>query len=416
MAYRCALPWLLGWRRWTAAFGLCALVQTGHAYESERVVLVIIDGLRYSEGLGDTTHANVPEMWALASDGAIIEPFLNDGYTYTSRAIPAIWCGSWTEVDQFTDPACGGQQNNYSRDPTVFEYFRKGLERPQEECIYVLKDVGCPWKASFDPDYGPDYWPIYRSQGYTDLHVWQQAQSILTTEAPEFMMLYLAEVDAAGHSGNWAYYLSAIATADRIVGELWVLLQEIPAYAGRTTMLVTNDHGRHTYDWTGHGCSCAGCRTIQLLAVGPDIVPNIVSNLPRTLRDITPTIGELLGFETPRVTGEPVLEILQPATETYWEEPLAVAPDLGLAPVFSGGPGPIRFRLALPRGGHGRVAVYGVGGAEVARPLDRWMPAGSHDLIWDAKDLWGRLLAPGAYITTLTMPYGRRAAVTIRMP
>ena len=78
------------------------------ALETERVVLVVIDGLRYTEGLGDASETYTPHMHALADAGAIVEPFLNDGITYTSRAIPAIWCGAWTEIDQFDDPACGG--------------------------------------------------------------------------------------------------------------------------------------------------------------------------------------------------------------------------------------------------------------------------------------------------------------------
>jgi len=121
---------------------LCISAEFVLGYESDNVVLVIIDGLRYTEGFGDPDHVYVPKMWSLAGEGAIIEPFLNDGITYTSRAIPAIWCGAWTDIYQFSDSSCGGQQNNYTRLPTVFEYFRKQLSRPEEDCIYVLKDVG----------------------------------------------------------------------------------------------------------------------------------------------------------------------------------------------------------------------------------------------------------------------------------
>ena len=53
------------------------------AYETEHVVLVIVDGLRYSEGLGDSTHAYVPKMYEMSRQGAIVEPFLNDRHTNT---------------------------------------------------------------------------------------------------------------------------------------------------------------------------------------------------------------------------------------------------------------------------------------------------------------------------------------------
>lgn len=279
------------------------------AYEADKVALVIIDGLRYSEGLGDPDHTYVPEMWALAQQGTIIEPFLNDGYTYTSRAIPAIWCGAWTDVIPFSDPSCGGSSNNYTELPTIFEYYRKHLSRPEEDCIYFLKDVGCPWKASFDQDYGPDYWPRYHSVGTTDLDVWSQTEPLLDLHTPSFFLVYLASVDHEGHSGDWDAYVDSISVADSIVGQLWAYLQAHPFYAGTTTMIVTNDHGRHDYDFSGHGDSCDGCRTIQLLAVGPDIESGLVSTIPRTIPDIVPTIGELLGFPTEHSTGTAMTEI-----------------------------------------------------------------------------------------------------------
>ena len=56
------------------------------------MVLVIIDGLRYTEGLGHPTRAYVPEMDALAADGTIIEPFTNDGYTAGARTAVETEC------------------------------------------------------------------------------------------------------------------------------------------------------------------------------------------------------------------------------------------------------------------------------------------------------------------------------------
>ncbi len=280
-------------------------------YETEHVVLVIIDGLRYTEGLGDTNHTYVPRMYELSKQGAVVEPFTNDRHTNTRRGIPAIWCGGWTEVPTFADRHCGGVDNQCCELPTIFEYYRKQLSRPQEDCIYVLGDVGCIWKASFDADYGPDYWPLYHCEGSTDLEVWDQAQEILKAYHPSFLLFYLARVDHFGHSGSWGYYTRSIEIADDIVGMLWDFIQADSVYANTTTMFVTNDHGRHTDDFSGHDCDCEGCRTIQLLAVGPDIKQDLVSTVPRTLCDITPTIGELLGFETERASGSVMHELFE---------------------------------------------------------------------------------------------------------
>jgi len=376
------------------------LPQTSLAGQTERVVLVIIDGLRYSEGLGDPARAHVPEMGALAAQAALAEPFLNDGVTKTWRAVPAIWCGAWTEISTFSDPDCGGQDNNHSDLPTVFEYFRKGLSRPADDCIYVLKDL-CSWKASFDLSYGPDYWPHYHTQGTSDTQVWQEAQTILATLSPSFLLLYLSDVDHAGHVGNWNEYLAAIETADGIVGALWQTLQANPNYAGKTTMLVTNDHGRHTTDFTGHGDGCAGCRTIQLLAVGPDIQPGLVSTVSRSIPDVTPTIGALLEFPTPLATGSAMEEIFRDPTGVG-DDPATGRGRLWLELA----PNPTRrgteVTFFLPRAARVSSFVHDLSGRRVATLLDREMEEGEHRTTWNGHGDRGRTLAAGVYFLSVT--------------
>lgn len=364
-----------------------------YAFETEHVVLVVIDGLRYSEGLGDPGHTYVPEMYALSQEGTIIEPFTNDGVTKTWRAIPAIWCGAWTEVYTFSDPDCGGSENNYSELPTVFEYYRKQLLKPEEDCIYVLKDVGCVWKGSFDTDYGPDYWPLYHVVGSTDLDVWHEAESLLSTYTPSLMLLYFAQVDQAGHSGDWDYYTSTIAVADSIVGMLWDFLESHPTYSGKTTMLVTNDHGRHDYNFSGHGDDCPGCRTIQLLAVGPDIKEGFVSTIPRTIPDITPTLGALLGFVADDATGAVMTEIFNSADIV--DHPACDPLQMRIVPT------PFRSETRITfttiRRGPARISVYDVLGREVARPFDGSLPAGEHSIDWAAVGPEGHALNSGIY-------------------
>ena len=377
--------------------GSCCLAACkAQALETERVVLVIIDGLRYSEGLGDAAQEYTPKMHDLAQQGSIVEPFRNDGYTWTSRAIPAIWCGAWTEVLPFDDPACGGQENSYSELPTGFEYFRKQLNEPAMSCIYVLKDVGCPWRASFHPDYGPDWWPLYDSGGSDDLDVWHETLNVLTAYSPKFLLVYLAEVDHAGHSGNWQTYVNAIATADSIVDMIWTSIGQLPDYAGKTTMIVSNDHGRHDWSFAGHGDGCEGCREIQLLALGPDIKQGFVSNTPRTLCDITPTLGALMGFSTEYATGSAMEEILD-------ETGVADLPQ-GERLDLRAWPNPFRERTQLSfnlaRGGELRLEAFDVSGRRVAEVFGGSLPAGEKQLTWEPQRS-GSELAAGLYFLRL---------------
>ncbi len=277
---------------------------------ADRVVLVLVDGLRYSEGLGHPTRQYVPHMDSLAQQGVIIEPFFNDGVTVTVEAIPAVMTGSWAGTTSFFDPDC--QVNSiYSNTPYVHEYIRRQLGFSAQDCVYVLGPY-CPWRGSFHRSYGPDYWPQWISTGGGDDANWMEAQTLLQTTKPRFLTLYLPDVDHAGHDGIWADYLAAIERADEIIGELWTWIQSDPDYADNTVMLITNDHGRHTTNFQGHGDGCNGCRQIECLAIGPGIRTGLISTIPRTTPDIAPTLARLLGAEAQFSSGEIMTEILEP--------------------------------------------------------------------------------------------------------
>jgi hypothetical protein len=243
---------------------------------AQNVVVVIIDGARYSETFGDTARTYIPRMGQLALEGAYIDPFYNDNFTYTSRAIPALWCGSWTDIEYLDYE---GISTLATIQPTLFEYYRKQKAAPAEQCYYVIKFITSLWLPSFHQEYGPPYWPIYHSTGSTDEDVLTEALWVMETHHPQYLWVYLADVDTYGHSGNWANYTGAIRTADSAVAVIWDAIQTDSLYADNTTLLVTNDHGRHDDahgGFRGHGDGCDGCRQIMFLALGPRIRPNFV--------------------------------------------------------------------------------------------------------------------------------------------
>lgn len=278
------------------------------------LVLVIIDGARYSETLGDTTKQYTPRMHQLALQGAVVDTFINDSLTYTNRAIPAIWCGSWRAP---RDTVINGNSTQYATVPTFWEYFRKDRNQDSLNALYITKYFTAPWLPSFHPLYGPAYWPahIMKDTVWSDLYVWRLARSVLATYRPKFSVIYLADVDAAGHSGNWQNYIRKIQIADSIVGLLWDFIQSDPILKNRTTLFVTNDHGRHLDDvssgFVSHGDGCWGCRRIQLLALGSTIKKGI-SKIKRKITDITPTFGSILNYNSIFSTGSSMNEILKP--------------------------------------------------------------------------------------------------------
>jgi len=275
-----------------------------------RVVLVIIDGARYTEMLGDGDPAgkHTPNLHALAREGCSLgnTPILNIGETTTIYGVNTIHSGKW---NSWVEDSSSGEV--FQTVPTHWEYFRKQQGQAQDAAAYFLKYMGAGyvWKPSRHDEYGPDYWPSISAYGTTDRHVTEKWQSAVSSTAPRLSVLYLEDVDGGGHTGDWETYTDAIREADRLVGVLWQAIGADPAYAGKTTLIVTSDHGRHDdahggFQW--HGDACNGCRRVTFLAVGPGVRRDCAQpeGEPYTIADITPTIGRILGYTAPYADGK----------------------------------------------------------------------------------------------------------------
>jgi hypothetical protein len=381
------------------------------AQSSDKMVIIIIDGARYSETFGDPTHTYIPKMWDLSVEGSMIDNFHNDSLTYTSRAIPALWCGTWTEV---RDTFYAGHQTQYTVKPSIFEYYRKQKNMLADECFYVLKYIEGLWLPSFDPLYGFAYWPQYHSIGSTDDDVAEQAELVMNTYHPHFLWIYLADVDHAGHSGNWGDYTTAIQNADSIVAYIWEKIQSDPFYQNSTTLFVTNDHGRHDDQhggFSGHGDGCDGCRHIMFLALGPDIKKNFISSQYRRTPDMSVTTAEILGVDPTKATGNIMTEII---------EITAIKSELNLTHEFFLGenyPNPFNpsttITFTIPFVGAYRntpvqLKIYDVLGKEVATLVNEEKTAGSYQVQFSAKDglpsgIYFYRIQAGKYIETKKM-------------
>ena len=371
---------------------------------TDKIMIVIIDGARYSETLGDPTHTYTPEMWDLATEGTVVDNFTNDGITKTYRAIPALWCGAWTDVH---DTVYQGSDTQYAGLPSIFEYYRKQKNMPAEECFYILKHISSLWLPSFDPDYGSDYWPEFHSVGSTDEDVATEVQWVMDNHHPHFMLVYLADVDHAGHSGNWLEYTGAIRIADSIVEVLWQKLQADPFYKDSTTLIITNDHGRHDDQHGGfksHGDGCEGCRHIQFLAVGPHIKKNFVSNIDRSIPDMAVTASSLLGIDPEKSTGNIMHEIFD-------LDGINEATNQNLT-LEKSHPNPFKNSTSisyyLSKATEVHLRVFNVNGEEIATLLNERQSPGSQTAKWDATDYHGRKVSTGIYYYVLQA--GRQSA------
>lgn len=102
------------------------------------------------------------------------------------------------------------------------------------------------------------------------------------------------------HLNNWEDYLKGIMDADEYAWELWNFLQADTLYRNKTSLFITNDHGRHLNEiadgFLSHGDSCLGCQHINLFAVGLDFKKRVTIKEKYSLIDLPVTIGELMGF------------------------------------------------------------------------------------------------------------------------
>lgn len=270
------------------------------AQRTQYVVIVVLDGSRYTETFGDSTHANIPGMWnALRPLGAIYTSFWNDGVAMTNSGHASILSG--------TREALKNNGTELPHNPTVFEYFRKLTGAAAEKCWVALGKAKLQMLAYSDHgEYGARYGASVKTSPseYDDRLAFGNAQFVLTRKHSILTIVNLASADEFAHSGSWEKYIGAIREQDSLVVSLWDVILADSLLHNRTTLIVTNDHGRHTTDFTDHGDQCDGCRHIMLLFVGPDTPAGVVDSSRHRQVDIAPTVGMLLGFKTPWSVGD----------------------------------------------------------------------------------------------------------------
>jgi len=76
------------------------------------------------------------------------------------------------------------------------------------------------------------------------------ARHLMRQLAPSLLWITLHDIDIA-HSGTYSLYLEAIQRTDRLCGEIWNNIRSEPEYAGKTTMFILPDFGRDSDDDAG---------------------------------------------------------------------------------------------------------------------------------------------------------------------
>lgn len=271
-------------------------------YKTENVIIMIMDGPRYSETWGDSTHQHIPHMANdMAEHGVVYTNFRNNGPTYTCSGHTAIATGVYQRIDN--------TGKKYPKNPTIFQYFLKATGKSRKAAyviaskdkLAILTDTKKrKWREQYRPysDCGVNG---FRTGYRSDLETYKSSLEILKKDKPNLVLINFRQPDSWGHAANYERYLSSMKKTDEYIYKIFEFIRSDPHYRGKTTIFVTNDHGRHLDGhkdgFVSHGDNCEGCRKINCFAYGPDFKKGIITDEARELIDIPITTAKLLNIE-----------------------------------------------------------------------------------------------------------------------
>jgi hypothetical protein len=131
-----------------------------------------------------------------------------------------------------------------------------------------------------------------------DAFTFEAALAYLRHHKPRVLYVGVGETDEHSHHNRTDFYLRAARRADEQINRLWTLAQSLPEYRGKTTLLITTDHGRgEGDDWRHHGERIKDAEFIWVGILGPRTRPiGRGAEWPRiTQSQVAATVAALVG-------------------------------------------------------------------------------------------------------------------------
>lgn len=296
-------------------FGACEKEVAKPIYKTKSVFIFVVDGARYTETWGDPSHQYIPYRFKLLKEGVVCNSFYNNGFTFTCSGHQAMCTGVYENINN--------SGNQLPTNPSIFQYWLKSSNHPTSEAwVIATKDkleilsncIDPLWQGKFRPstDCGVNgIFTGYREDSVTFNHL----NTIVNSHQVRLAIVNFKQPDAAGHAGDSIAYLQGIKDTDKYIHDFWKMLQNDPKYKNQSTLIVTNDHGRHTAGhadgYISHGDLCEGCRHIEFFAIGPDFKKNHTCETFYEQVDIVNTVAELLYFKIPTSTGRVMKDVFR---------------------------------------------------------------------------------------------------------
>ncbi len=149
-------------------------------------------------------------------------------------------------------------------------------------------------------DQTPKRWGSVRFDTFTH----QYAIEAMKREHPSLVYVAYGETDDFAHDGRYDYYLQAAHNTDQLIKDLWEFTQNDPFYKGKTTFIITTDHGRGSgiakpSHWDGHGDNVIGATSTWIIAFGNGVKAQgeLMDGSQYYNNQVAATVAKILGVD-----------------------------------------------------------------------------------------------------------------------
>ena len=260
-----------------------------------KLIQIIIDACRPDA----LARAHTPHIDSLWQTGA---------YSWAGQSVmPSISLPAHTSMFRSIPPQTHGILDNVyvpsaARYPSIIEVaFKDARHTAMFTNWEPLRDLAAP-------DHLYMSWCRFQRPGQqNDPYTMDAAIAYLLDEQPDYLVIYLGDVDVFGHIYGWMSpeYLQAIEVNDIEIGKL---LQALDSANLRQEyhLMILSDHGGLDH---GHGGATPEEMTIIWMLNGSGVKANHEVSTPFSLLDIAPTIAHIMNLpQPPSWQGQPILD------------------------------------------------------------------------------------------------------------
>ncbi|SDR90274.1 Metalloenzyme superfamily protein [Polaribacter sp. KT25b] len=135
-----------------------------------------------------------------------------------------------------------------------------------------------------------------------DVFTHHYALETIKKKHPKLVFISYGETDDFAHDGEYDAYLKSANRTDEYIKKLWYFTQQDSFYKGKTTFIITTDHGRGTEplkSWKHHGNSIKNTDQVWVIAFGQHVEPQgeIVSEEQIFTNQVAASVAKILDIE-----------------------------------------------------------------------------------------------------------------------